>query len=113
VHVKFWTIVGGLFQVVEEAGAMRVAKTIELDEHTERELRVLAGRTRTLPWRRVWIDARRRCGASASWRECLNFCVQGVSETCPRRRASLATNDRRGGQVGAAYYAAALVNRSS
>ena len=27
-------------------GAMRVAKTIELDEHTERELRVLAKRRR-------------------------------------------------------------------
>jgi len=35
------------------------------------------------------------------------------SETCPRRRASLATNDRRGGQVGVAYYAAVLVNRSA
>jgi hypothetical protein len=34
-------------------------------------------------------------------------------ETCPRRRASLATNDRRGGQVGAAYYAAVLVKRSA
>ena len=35
------------------------------------------------------------------------------SETCPRRRSSLATNDRRGGQVGATYYAAVLVNRSA
>jgi transposase InsO family protein len=34
-------------------------------------------------------------------------------ETCPRRRSSLATNDRRGGQVGAAYYAAAFVKRSA
>jgi IS30 family transposase len=34
-------------------------------------------------------------------------------ETCPRRRSSLATNDRRGGQVGATYYAAVLVNRSA
>jgi branched-chain amino acid transport system ATP-binding protein len=33
-------------------------------------------------------------------RGCLNFCVR-TSETCPRRRASLATNARRGGQVGA------------
>lgn len=32
-------------------------------------------------------------------RECLNFRVRGA-ETCPRRRASLAMNDRRGGQVG-------------
>ncbi len=30
---------------------------------------------------------------------CLNFRVRGA-ETCPRRRASLATNARRGGQVG-------------
>jgi len=40
------------------------------------------------------------------------LCVRR-SETCPRRRASLATNDRRGGQVGAAYYAAAFVKRSA
>ena len=30
------------------------------------------------------------------------LCVRR-SETCPRRRSSLATNDRRGGQVGAAF----------
>lgn len=34
-----------------------------------------------------------------SCRECPNSCVRGA-ETCPRRRSSLATNDRRGGQVG-------------
>lgn len=46
---------------------------------------------------------------------------QGVSETlclrtletCPRRRASPATNDRRGGQVGVAFYATSLVKRSA
>ena len=40
------------------------------------------------------------------------LCVR-FSETCPRRRASLATNDRCGGQVGATYYEAALVKRSA
>lgn len=34
------------------------------------------------------------------------------SQTCPRRRSSLATNERRGGQVGAACYAAVLTKRS-
>ncbi|MFN7862986.1 MAG: hypothetical protein ACK5N7_06635, partial [Curvibacter sp.] len=43
---------------------------------------------------------------------CPNFCVRAI-ETCPRRRASLATNDRRGGQVGATSYAASFVKRSS
>ncbi len=45
-------------------------------------------------------------------RGCLNFCVRGALQTCPRRRALLATNARRGGQVGASY-AAVLVKRSS
>ena len=45
-------------------------------------------------------------------RRCRNFCVRSL-ETCPRRRASLATNARRGGQVGATSYAAVFVKRSS
>jgi hypothetical protein len=39
-------------------------------------------------------------GLMAGRRGCLNFCVS-PTKTCPRRRASLATNARRGGQVGA------------
>jgi DNA repair ATPase RecN len=46
------------------------------------------------------------------FRGCPNFCVR-TTETCPRRRASLATNARRGGQVGATSYVAAFVKRSS
>lgn len=50
--------------------------------------------------------------AQLAERGCPNFCVRS-QETCPRRRASLATNARRGGQVGATSYAAAFVKRSS
>ena len=59
-------------------------------------------------WREVLLGRKERGLAGVS--EIL--CVRR-SEACPRRRASLATNDRRGGQVGAAYYAAAFVKRSA
>jgi hypothetical protein len=62
------------------------------------------------PWL-DWVKGR-KFTPLLSQRGCLNFCVRGARQTCPRRRASLATNARRGGQVGASY-AALLVNRSS
>jgi hypothetical protein len=86
---------------------MRVAKTIEVDAQTERELRVLSQRkrievrlqqrarivllaakgvqNRTSPSRSAWIDAKWRCGASGSWTAASTRCARMLLARGARR----------------------------
>jgi type I restriction enzyme, S subunit len=59
------------------------------------------------------IKARFGGDVRPEWGECLNFCVRSAERLVHGGGRRFATNDRRGGQVGATSYVAAFVKRSS